>query len=79
MVFLDSSKRRSSMRMKCSKEKSELMSSVVELNTVRTLLGLPTANSEDILAGNFPWSFEGPTTSKGTCIPSLSVDLFLLQ
>ena len=64
--FSDSSKRLSSMRLKCSKEKAELASSVEELNMVSRLLALPPANTEDILKGNFPWSFsEESTTSQG--------------
>ena len=54
------------MRLKCSKEKAELASFVEELNMVSRLLALPPANTEDILKGNFPWSFsEESTTSQG--------------
>jgi hypothetical protein len=54
------------MRLKCSKEKAEILSSVEALNTICQLLALPPTRSEDILEGNFPWSFEGePKTSQG--------------
>jgi hypothetical protein len=60
------------MRLKCSKEKSEVVSSVEALNTVSRLLALPPTNSEDILEGNFPWSFsDGSTTSQGTYFISI--------
>ena len=77
--FLDSSKRRSSMRLKCSKEKSELMSSVEALNTVSKLLGLTPTNAEDILAGEFPWSFsDESTTSQGTYFMHLALQIKFL-
>ncbi|CAB4029371.1 Hypothetical predicted protein [Paramuricea clavata] len=77
----DSSKRRSSMRLKCSKEKSELMLSVEALNTVSKLLALTPTNAEDILAGEFPWSFsEESTTSQDLPIRCKAqvVDKFML-
>lgn len=62
----DSSNRRSSMRLKYSKEKSDVISSVEELNAVCKFIGLPATRADDILAGNFPWSFfEEPSTSQG--------------
>ncbi|XP_046860771.1 uncharacterized protein LOC124453997 [Xenia sp. Carnegie-2017] len=53
----DSSKRRSSMRRKCAKEKSEITSTVEELNCLSSLCGLPTTSAEEVMSGDFVWSF----------------------
>ncbi|XP_028403981.1 uncharacterized protein LOC114526580 isoform X2 [Dendronephthya gigantea] len=64
-ALADSSKRRSSMRAKCSREKTEIASTVEELNSVNSLLKLPATSAEAILAGDFLWSFsEEPATTK---------------
>lgn len=55
------------MGNKCSKEKSEVVSSVEEFNSISKLLNLPLTSAECILAGNFPWSFgEQQINSQGT-------------
>ena len=57
-MLADSSKRLSSMRAKRSKEKAEIVSAVEELNSVSSLCGLPPTNTEDVMSGVFPWSFD---------------------
>ena len=62
-MLTDSSKRRSSMRAKCSKEKAEIVSAVEELNSISSLCGLPPTNTEDVMSGVFSWSFNESETA----------------
>lgn len=78
--FSDSSKRKSSMQLKCSKEKSELVSSVEALNTVSRLLALPPINAKDILERIFPSSFsEESTSSQGYTFWSFNFTNYFLE
>lgn len=56
-MLTDSSKRRSSMRAKCSKEKAEIVSAVEELNSISSLC------TEDVMSGVFSWSFNESETA----------------
>ena len=67
------------MRAKCSKEKAEIVSAVEELNSVSSLCGLPPTNTEDVMSGVFPWSFnESETALPGIFKSTISLDSLYL-
>ncbi|XP_046863055.1 uncharacterized protein LOC124456725 [Xenia sp. Carnegie-2017] len=45
------------MRRKCAEEKPKITSTVEELNCLSNLCGLPTTSAEEVMSGDFVWSF----------------------
>ena len=60
------------------KKKIEIASTVQELNSVSSLCGLPVTSAEDILAGDFPWSFSDSTSTSQSMLQTVTNKFILI-